>query len=406
MWSLVGLGVALVVVFVLAEKRFPIGLALILGALITGMTAGYTPAGLVKACWSGLSGQDSVTLLESLALIGVLSFCLNQLGIFQRMTGALEQALGSTRLTIAAIPSILGLLPVLGGAVMAAPMVDRLGDRLGITPERKCAINLVFRHWTAPVYPFFPTFILVTQLAGVSPLTLSLYDLPLAVGWLIISYLLLVRPLCEPDGEASPARLRAWGATCYYASPIWLSLVLALVFHWAFSLALLAATAAALLIGYQGIHRLDVKGLITNGLNWPVLLAGAGSMMFKTVIMNAPALARVLASVGGIGIPPVLLFMVVPFAAGLVCASGTASISLSFPILMTIMGGTHIPIRLAAAALFSAQTGYLISPLHLCQVLSLDYFHAQPVKLYREYALSVAGLVLGLVVQVVLTGMI
>ena len=97
-------------------------------------------------------------------------------------------------------------MPVLGGAAVSAPLVDKLGDGLDLSPDTKAAINLVFRHGMFFIFPLSPTMILVANLIGVSVGTLISKLWVYGVGFWIAGYWLFLRNTGQPKTvEASPA---------------------------------------------------------------------------------------------------------------------------------------------------------------------------------------------------------
>ncbi len=87
-------------------------------------------------------------------------------GYLDNMVRGLSGFLGNLKAAIMTVPALVGSMPVLGGAAVSAPLVDKLGDGLGLSPEKKAA-NLVFRHGMFFVFPFSPSMILVSNLLGV-----------------------------------------------------------------------------------------------------------------------------------------------------------------------------------------------------------------------------------------------
>ncbi|MBZ2174998.1 DUF401 family protein [Schnuerera sp. xch1] len=44
------------------------------------------------------------------------------------------------------IPAMIGVLIISGGALLSAPFIYNLGEEMELSPPRRAAINLVFRH--------------------------------------------------------------------------------------------------------------------------------------------------------------------------------------------------------------------------------------------------------------------
>ena len=82
---------------------------------------------------------------------------MNATGYLDKMVQGLQGFLGNLKASIMVVPALVGSMPVLGGAAVSAPLVDKLGEGLHLSPDRKAAINLVFRHGMFFVFPFSPT---------------------------------------------------------------------------------------------------------------------------------------------------------------------------------------------------------------------------------------------------------
>ena len=61
-----------------------------------------------------------------------------------------------------------------------------------------------------------------------------------------------------------------------------------------------------------------------------------------------------------------------------------AFVSITFPVLMPLMGGEPPTMGLLALAFGSGFAGVMLSPLHLCLVLSGEYFNADMAKVYHR----------------------
>ena len=95
-----------------------------------------------------------------------------------------------------------------------------------------------------------------------------------------------------------------------------------------------------------------------------------------------------------LGVPPLILLVVLPFAIGLMTGIAIAFVGVAFPILLPIFtGGDNLFVYLMLAYA-SGYCGVLLSPLHLCLVLTKDYFKAELRKVYR-ILLAPVGVVWG-----------
>jgi len=88
-------------------------------------------------------------------------------------------------------------------------------------------------------------------------------------------------------------------------------------------------------------------------------------------------------------IPIPLIIFCVPLTVGLLTGYTIAAIATSFPLLLPIIDNSTAGIMLAYAGGF---LGVLLSPVHLCLVLTRDYFDASWSRTYRRLIPCVAVL--------------
>jgi len=82
------------------------------------------------------------------------------------------------KIVLSALPAIIGFLPVSGGALMSAPIVDAEAEKLKLPPERKAYVNLWFRHTIFPVYPLSQVLIITAALTGAPLFSIILLQIP------------------------------------------------------------------------------------------------------------------------------------------------------------------------------------------------------------------------------------
>jgi len=91
----------------------------------------------------------------------------------------------------------------------------------------------------------------------------------------------------------------------------------------------------------------------------------------------------------GIGVPSVIVIFVVPFIVGLLTGYNVAAVSTAFPALVALLPtGGHVLIAYCGAFF-----GVLLSPVHLCLILTKDYFKAHLGSIYRVIVPMLAAMV-------------
>jgi len=302
----------------------------------------------------------------------------------------------------------MGTLLVTGGAIMAAPLVDEIGDDLNLEKSKKAAINLVFRHGWYFIYPMMPGFILVSEIAKIDKFELIAIQWPLTITVLAIGYIMWIRPskattdLSYQNGKRS---FKDFTNFVKYSSPIWVSLIIALGLEGT-SFSSLSASANSvvsdiafpigLVIGIILTFFLSNKSKnlaeeFVKGINISIMFSGLGIMIFKEMVGQLSVLNDVVLSFLNSGVPIYILFITLPLITGLLSASTTSAIGVTLPILLPALSVSANPVPLIMLAYSSSFLGYLVSPLHLCQILTLEYFKVRVSDLYKEYAIAIPG---------------
>lgn len=390
MWSALGVAAAFIVIIVLVARKVSLGSALLIGSFIAAISSGLSPWGFVVVSAQTLIEPSTMNLVSTLILISILGSWMATLGILDKMVVALEKVLRSTKTAIMIIPSIMGTLTVTGGAIMAAPMVDTMGDRIQLPQERKAAVNLLFRHAWYFIFPFAPAFILVKEIANVSINQLILIQFPLTVVAVWSGYHFWLRDIKEDNGQAPKPTKADYQDLIRYTSPLWASLLLGLGFGFPFQLALIVGLCFALYYGKAQLKA--IPSMIIKGIQIPIVLSGIGIMIFKEVISLGGTLDSMTEFLLKTGLPLGVIVILLPAVVSFVSASSTSAIGITLPLLLpAIRQSDHL--MLYIAGVYSAAfIGYFASPLHLCQVLSLEFFKVKMNDLYREYLFPVAAL--------------
>ena len=118
-----------------------------------------------------------------------------------------------------------------------------------------------------------------------------------------------------------------------------------------------------------------------------------GVMIFKHMLECSALLGGAAQQLHDAHVPAMLAVMLLPFVAGLVTGLAVGFIGTSFPFVVALL---HAPASglTPLATLFLAYgcgyVGLLLSPVHLCLIMSREYFNAPLGAVYRRLALPSA----------------
>ena len=335
---------------------------------------------------------DEKTLLLIAALFTILFFSnlLKETGRMNKILEGFRHILKDMRVVIALLPAIIGLMPLVGGALVSAPMVVEGSDQLKLSPERRTFINYWFRHVWEYILPTYPALILAATLVGVPVRKLGWVNLPLTPVAILSGAMIGFWGISnsKKGGEISQ-RTSVWGLLKNL-----LPLIFALVLVIGFKVELAYAFGLTIL-GMILFYRIDLKPLskaLKGSLSIELLLTVVTVMGFKKVLESSQAILTISTYLSSSGVPFRLIAIFVPLIVGLMTGMTIAPIAIGFPILIPLFQNDPDFLTYMMLAFASGIAGDLLSPFHLCLVLTRDYFKADLKGVYWLLWVPVASL--------------
>jgi hypothetical protein len=395
-------------ILVLARFRAPLGIAILVGTIVLG-AAFRLPAGdIALKCLTGAVQPSTI----SLSLVTVLLLALSTL---MRAGGQMEDIVALARAmlrrpvsTMLAMPALVGLLPMVGGAVFSAPMVESAAGsgRDDVPRGLLSAINYWFRHIWEHWWPLYPGVLLAMQITQIPWRRWAPLMIPCGLAMFLGGLLMLrsVHPDLHVKSPPPPAgtKRKLLRAT----SSIWMILLVWLPVQYASS-RLLAPHVPALYRPVADKYAPLALGLVAS-LLWTLRMLALGwRMLFDSLRRRAPwemgalvvsvlvfqymlgsvdAPRRIGQELQNVRVPVVLVVAILPFLAGFVTGLAMGFVGTSFPIvkelLLAMDGGASLPAFIVLAYVFG-HLGQMMSPIHVCQILSNQYFKTPYGPVYR-----------------------
>jgi len=319
----------------------------------------------------------------TLVLTMVMENILRNTGMLKRMVASLSATLSDRRVVMAAMPAMIGMLPSPGGAIFSAPMVDEATGKANVSPEEKALINYWYRHVWEYISPLYPGIILTAGLTGLSTRALFVANLPYALSVIFWGALFCFRGIGHQNTASSGNhRVREFLTFLAMISPIMLALLLVVIFRVRSPLALGGAVMAL-----YAVHRYTPVKIVRNireSISVKALFLVAGIMVFQEVLRVTGALAGISSYFTDSRMPVYLLLILIPFIAGIMTGLTVGFVGITFPLLLPLMGTPTPSPGLTALAFGSGFAGVMLSPVHLCYVLTCEYFRADIALVYRR----------------------
>jgi hypothetical protein len=221
---------------------------------------------------------------------------------------------------------------------------------------------------------------LATSLAGVSVRKFAWVNLPLT-GVAIASGIMFGFWGVPRSEEHIPSNTRSDWRLVVNLSPLVVALVLVIGFKmelvYSFGLVILG------MILFYRIRWHVVWQTLKESLAIGLLLTILMVMGFKQILESSKAIVVVSDTLSSSGIPLWLIAMLIPFLAGIMTGMTTAPVVISFPILIPLFQNDPKFLSYMSLSFVGVVAGDLLSPFHLCLLLTKDYFKADLGKVYR-----------------------
>lgn len=409
---------AFALILVLARFRVPLAAAILGGTVALGVALGLNAGDLLRAAVAGLTAPMSLALMLITLLLPALSEIMRQTGQMERIVSAARAFFRRPAVTMAALPALIGLLPMPGGALFSAPMVESAAGGKPVGAGKLSAFNYWFRHIWEHWWPLYPGVILAMTLTQTPAWRFIVFQIPLGLFmavagaplffglhpdlharsphvssetkrqmlkvtssiWIIVlAYVLGAVALHLGVG---PAPMQLPGQPALTAGQEWLSL--------AHKFGPFLVGLAASLLWTARMNRMPWSGVgkvfARPGLYALVVLV-ASVMIFQAVLKAGGAAPKIAAELAALHVPTELVIMALPCIAGLVTGLAFGFVGTSFPIVLPLAAAAANGAPLApyvALAYAFGHLGQMSSPIHLCHVVSNQYFKTPFGPVYRQ----------------------
>jgi integral membrane protein (TIGR00529 family) len=386
----------------LLYKRVNLGITLTATALLLAILAldwRKIPAVLYTTTdYQTLDGRLVISVVLATFGIMFLSQLYKETGLINQLSISLANIVKNPKTILSALPAVIGFLPVSGGALMSAPLVDSEAEKLKLTPEKKAYINLWFRHTIFPVYPVSQVLIITAALTETTIPSIIVRQIPVVIVMIIFGFLVgfwgtpnqKIRGKSEEENKPNSNLKTFLVAFTPILSTIVVTVGLDMT---SFELSkqgfdVLIATIIGIIF-FVAISKPSLK-VFTKPLNglgiYGVTLAAYGAFLLRNVL-KAVGISNIFKAFVSNGSMDVLLLLIVlPGILGFLTGSPQGGIAIGASIVAGILPSSNgKPFSPSTAALLymSAYMGYVIAPTHLCFTFTADYFKCSLSKIYK-----------------------
>jgi integral membrane protein (TIGR00529 family) len=390
-------------ILALNRLRVHLSLCLFVGAVVVAFWMGQSPGDIANSLVASLTSLETIQLVAIICLILVVSQLMKVSGQLDRIVEKFVAIAQDAATVSVVMPALIGLLPMPGGALFSAPMVETAVAGCSLSQDRKTAVNYWFRHIWEFWWPLYPGVVLAVSLLQVEMWRFILIQAPLTIIAVAAGTVFLLRPLREKGskGNSRNLQLQLLGSFLWEAMPIMVVIVCIVFLALLRNLLVLSGlsinlpSALPLILGLLAclawvmrVNRLgfrDFLAALFHRNTVPMLLLIFGIMAFKGALVDSQAVLKIREEMVQYQIPFLMVVVAMPLISGFITGITIGFVGASFPLLVPLFTGLS-PFDFllhASLAYVSGYVGMMLSPVHICLLVTKDYFKASMAASYR-----------------------
>ena len=413
--------IVLALIVILLRKRVSLGSSMVSGAVLLWLLMYPSRETAWTALRSALERESTWEVMLAMYFVMALEYLLRTQGILDGFMASIRQLVKSDRILLAFMPAFLGFLPSMGGALFSAPMVENAAKTYSLSSEDKTAINYWFRHIWEFSNPIVPALLLASEITSVPVSVLIAHlagytILAAVVGWLVLltgqkfrlplpadavpdqAQQIYSEPVADKEGadrtsaanklkedrisvatskltesrnSLSEAKYGALAYVLLAAGPIFANILLVVLLDLSAALSMGIVVAGMVLLLKQKPK--GIAEMLRHALD-PKLMWGIFSiMLFQETLEATGTITHMVTLLRSSGVPVQLMVGILALLIGILTGQLQGFVAVAFPMITALSPGN---LSLIVIGYVMGVVGALLSPAHLCLVVTLEYFQA------------------------------
>ncbi|MFO7797406.1 MAG: DUF401 family protein [Promethearchaeati archaeon] len=367
----------IIIGLILLFSKYELSIILTIGAILFAL---LSQVSLLNSFLNVITDPTTALLMVAVSLIPILGGIMGESGLILELVEKLNV---SKRISMMVTPAIFGLLPIAGGALMSAPLVEQIGT--DVEENRKASINIWYRHVVILVYPLSSALIIGSAIAKISLYLIVISMIIPFILLVIIGYFLLVRSIKVPNSKNE----RDLKIVLINFIPIIIAPIIDFIGRTFFNFPLPEETylviglIISIIVGMKmGNIKLGVIKKIAKDMKlWRFPLLIFGMFLFLEVFNNS----SVTMDISALNLP-FILFLCVGFFLGYATGRVEVPLPLLIPIYLDQYMVFIMPLLDFVFLYVAIFLGYLITPIHPCISYSVSYFKTTYNKVIKRLA--------------------
>ena len=330
------------------------------GTLALGLWSGHSGGAMLDIAWTRLSSVRTLFLMLIVFQVIWLSSQMSATGIMKDLADAVRARM-SQRGAVAVLPAVIGLLPMPGGALFSAPLVESCDADGSMSAGLKAQTNHWFRHIWEYWWPLYPGVLIALEITGLEVWEFMLVGVPLCLCAVGAGYVFLLRRV--PQGaRAEPAEGHSEARPNFFA--LMLPIMVVIGCYAAIGLSYAAVRRALpeapplnryipMVFGLFGAMLVLQRQRPIGGRQWRNVLLSKRAFNLAAIVATVTVYGAFIeaklpgggslvenmeSEMAAWGIPMMAVIMLVPMVAGLSTGLSVGFVGASFPIVISLLG--------------------------------------------------------------------
>ncbi len=366
---------AMILIVVLLRMKMPIGISIVCGGLLIWAFESLELIALWDAFVQTLQQWRTWELIFCLYFVMCLEIELRKSNTLKGIVKTMRDVFSSNKVTLAVMPAFLGLLPSVGGARFSSPIVREASAGIDVDADEQSAINIWFRHIFEFSNPLVPGMILACVISGIPVGSLILH-----MGWLtvisfVLGWIILVRPLKIVNKDlatnTSGERHIDWKSVFLGLGPVFMVMFLVIICNLSAAIATGAVIVSFIPLFYLLGRPVPIKDIFIESLDKRLFFNVFLILYFIQILTVTGTLQEIVDGVQAADLSQPVLFAVLSFIFGLITGMSQGYIAMVMPLVALMSPGNVV---LAGIVMAFGVAGQMITPTHVCILVTVDYF--------------------------------
>ncbi len=373
-------------------RKLPLSMAT--GIAVLAVWSGHSLKAAAGIAFNQMISFDYIVLIIMVFMLVWLSSQMQESRIMEDLVAALKTRFSGKAL-FAVVPAVIGLIPMPGGALFSAPLVDNCDTEKTMENELKSKINYWFRHIWEYWLPLYAGVLLAIQITGLEIWQLALLNFPITVFSVAGGYFILLRKLDLPEEKTEkriklPVMIHMMPITVIIISYIIISILFPSLKNVSKYLPMGISILAAMILtqikrpisGDKWLKIILSKKIVDMVLI--VAVIRIYSAFIEAQLPDGTFLIENLRNeLSQGGFPTFILIMLLPLISGFATGIAIGFVGASFPIVISLLGPNPPLTDLLSTVTLAYACGHigqLLSPVHVCNIVTNRYFKTDLIK--------------------------